>query len=278
VSLTHFTPRPISGIGVGLRAPHFPYILKNLPKIAWFEALTDNFMIDGGANLYRLEQIRQHYPITLHGVGLSIGSCDPLSEAYLARLATLVERYQPALVSDHLCWVSTQQQFLHELLPLPYTEEAVLHVANRVIQVQDRLKRRIALENVSSYLTYTHSTLSEWEFISAIAEQADCQILLDVNNIYVSSQNHQFSPQDYLSGIPKQRVAQYHLAGFSDEGTHLLDTHGAPIAEPVLKLFQQTVKQIGEQPTLIEWDNNLPDFTALQQEAQRVKQSIREPA
>jgi len=261
------TSETLHGVGVGLRSQHYATILENLPPVPWFEALTDNYCSDGGMNKMRLLQIREHYPLVLHGVGLSIGSTDPLNQDYLRQLKTLCEQVQPTLVSDHLCWIGVNQQCLHELMPLPYTEEALQHVVQRVQQVQEFLGRRILLENPSSYLSYQHSTMGEAEFLMACAEQADCWILLDVNNVYVSSVNHDFDPVAYLHAIAVDRVKQFHLAGYSDQTTHLLDTHGRVVQAPVWLLYEQALQRFGPVPALVEWDLDIPDFDTLWAEA-----------
>lgn len=256
----------LQGIGVGLRACHYPFIETERPTVAWFEVLSDNYFEAGGSHLFHLERIRAHYPMTLHGVGLSIGSTDPLDLAYLAQLKTLMQQIEPLLISDHLCWTALDGQYFHELLPLPYTEEAVQHVAQRILRVQEYLGQQIMIENVSSYLTFTHSTLSEWEFLQAIATEADCLILLDLNNIYVSAHNNQFAPEDYLNHLNKSSVAQFHLAGFQDHGTHLLDTHSTSVCAPVWELYKKAQHLFGPVPTAIEWDNDIPSFPQLLEE------------
>jgi uncharacterized protein len=253
---------------VGLRAQHYQTILETFPELPWFEALTDNYCSSGGMDLVRLMQVREHYPIVLHGVGLSIGSTDPLNKEYLSKLKSLCQRVQPAYVSDHLCWIGVENHYLHELMPLPYTEEALAHVADRVKQVQDYLGRQIMLENASSYLSYQHSTMFEAEFLAALAEKADCWILLDVNNVYVSSYNHGFDAKTYFDYLPKARIKQMHLAGYSDEKTQLLDTHGKPVQTPVWALYEESLKKFGPVPGLIEWDNDIPEFDVLLKEAQ----------
>lgn len=251
------------GFGVGLRRPHYSHILETRPKVDWFEAISENFMVDGGRPLEVLEGVRQSYPLVLHGVSLSIGSADPLDRDYLRKLADLARRFEPAWISDHLCWTGVGGRNLHDLLPLPYTEEAVRHVVSRVRQVQETLGRHILLENVSSYLTFQHSTLSEWEFLSAVAEEADCAILLDINNIYVSAFNHGFEAERYLDSVPAERVVQFHLAGHSDHGSYLLDTHDHPVCEAVWALYEKAVRRFGPVATLIEWDDNIPEFATL---------------
>lgn len=268
----------LQGVGVGLRSCHYPYIETHKPRVAWFEILSDNYFAAGGSSLRHLDQIRAHYPVTMHGVGMSIGSTDPLDMSYLQKLKTLINRINPLLVSDHLCWTSVGGQHFHELLPLPYTEEAVLHAVQRIKQIQDYLEQRIMIENVSSYLAFKHSTLTEWEFLQAVADEADCLILLDINNIYVSAQNNEFDPHNYLDGIAPTRVGQFHLAGFQDHGTHLLDTHGAAVYPAVWDLFDTALKKFGNVPTLIEWDNNIPDFPELLKEVKKAEERYVVPA
>jgi len=258
---------PLEGVGLGLRACHYSYIESEKPNVPWFEVLSDNYLQEEGPSLTHLETICASYPITLHGVGMSLGSCDPLNQDYLSKLKSLIRLTQPALVSDHLCWTSLGGEYFHELLPLPYTEEAVTHVATRIRQVQDYLEHQIMIENVSNYLAYKHSVLREWEFLQAIADEADCLILLDINNIYVSANNNNFDPNEYLNGINTNRIAQFHLAGYEDRKTHFLDTHGAAISAPVWDLFAKSIQKFGPIPTIIEWDNNIPTFEELQQEA-----------
>lgn len=258
-------------VGLGLRPYHYDFIEKEKPDIPWFEVLSDNYLRQSGLDFYHLEKICEAYPITLHGVGMSLGSTDPLNHHYLRQLKSLAQHTKSLMISDHLCWTSFNGQYFHELLPLPYTDEAVFHLVNRIRQVQDFLGQQIMVENVSTYLQFTHSTLKEWEFIKAIADEADCLILLDINNIYVSAHNNKFKPQEYLSKLPAARIAQLHLAGFSDLGTHLLDTHSAPVHPPVWTLFVETVKLFGAIPTIIEWDNKIPDFLRLQEEAKTAK-------
>lgn len=257
----------LQGVGLGLRADHYSYIEHESPKVPYFEVLSDNYLGLQGPSLFHLEKIRASYPLTLHGVGMSLGSTDPLDKHYLTQLKTLIQQIEPLIVSDHLCWTSVNGEHFNDLLPLPYTEEAVNHVAKRIKEVQHFLERPIMIENVSSYLTFKHSTLTEWEFIQAIADTADCFILLDINNVYVSSCNNGFNPHTYLQSIDKKRIRQFHLAGFEDKGTHLLDSHGAAIHTPVWELFQTAVHQFGKIPTVIEWDNDIPPFLQLMHEA-----------
>jgi uncharacterized protein (UPF0276 family) len=210
-------------------------------------------------------------PVALHGVSLSLGSTDPLRESYLAELAALAARVDPAWISDHLCWGSSGGHYAHDLLPLPYTEEALTHVAARIARVQDRLGRQILIENVSSYLTYVGSAVPEWEFLAEVARRADCGILLDVNNVYVSARNHGFDPLEYLAGIPVERVGQLHLAGHSDHGTHLLDTHDAPVCDDVWDLYRVALRRFGRVSTLVEWDEHIPELPTLLAEAERAR-------
>jgi uncharacterized protein (UPF0276 family) len=251
------------GFGLGLRIPHYDEILATRPKVDWFEILSENYLVPGGKPLYYLERIRANYPVVMHGVSLSIGGTDPLNRDYLKQLKALADRIEPKWISDHLCWTGVGGLNLHDLMPLPYTEEAVQHVVSRVKQVQDFLGRKILLENVSSYVTYKQSQLTEWEFLTHIAEQADCLILLDINNIYVSSFNHGFDPADYLNGIPIERVQQFHLAGHQNCGNYIVDTHDHPIINPVWALYETAVKRFGSVSTMIERDDNIPPLKEL---------------
>jgi uncharacterized protein (UPF0276 family) len=238
----------------------------------WFEVISENFMIAGGRPLQILEKARELAPVVLHGVSLNLGGTDPLRQDYLAGLDSLIRRFAPAWVSDHLCWGAIGGHYAHDLLPLPYTEEAVKHVAARVRHVQDRLGRCILVENVSSYLTYSISSMPEWVFLTAVAEEADCGILLDVNNIYVSAVNHGFSPTEYLSGIPAGRVGQIHLAGHSVSGDLLIDTHDHPVPTPVWQLYRESLRRFGPVSTLVEWDDQIPAFEELVAEANRARE------
>lgn len=257
--------------GIGLRAPHYREVLESLPAVGWLEVHSENYFGDGGAPLDYLERARHHYPISLHGVGLSLGSTDALDRAHLHRLKRLIERFEPGLVSEHLCWCSIDGRHLNDLLPLPYTEEALAHIAARIGVVQETLGRRILIENLSSYVQFRHSTIPEWEFVAAVADRADCHILLDVNNVYVSSRNHAFDPFDYLHAIPRGRVHEMHLAGHTvkqqPEGEILIDTHNAPVCEDVWALYGEALRRFGRLPTLIEWDSDLPELGVLVGEA-----------
>ncbi len=259
------------GIGIGLRTTHFSELLERRAKVDWFEAVSENFMMDGGRPLHVLEHVRRDSPLVLHGVSLSIGGTDPLDDVYLKQLTALADRFQPEWISDHLCWTGAKRHNLHELLPLPWTEEVLDHVADRVGRVQDVLGRRLVLENASTYLTYSHSTMGEAEFLAALVERADCQILLDVNNVYVSAFNHGFGAEAYIDRMPRDRVVQLHLAGHSDMGTHLLDTHDALVCPEVWELYRYTIRRLGRVPTLIEWDGDVPPLSTLEEEAARAR-------
>ncbi|MGB0749553.1 MAG: DUF692 domain-containing protein [Magnetospiraceae bacterium] len=256
--------------GLGLRAQHFSEILESTEGAAsgvdWFEAISENFIGVGGMPRRNLERVREQYPLVLHGVSLSIGGTDPLDTDYLNGLKTLIDDLEPALVSDHLCWTGVHGVHLHDLLPLPMTQQTVRHVADRVTQVQDFLGRRILLENASTYVTFAADEMTEWEFVTAIAEAADCHLLLDVNNIYVSSVNNGFDPLAYLDGIPAGRVRQIHLAGHQHNGDHIIDTHDAPVAEAVWDLYSTAIAQLGPVPTMIERDDHIPPFAEMVQE------------
>ncbi len=261
---------PHLGHGIGLRPRHYPQVLDGV-RADWFEIICENFMVPGGRPLAVLERVRAERPVVLHGVSLSIGSTDPLNVRYLDELRALAARIEPAWVSDHLCWGSHGQRYAHDLLPLPFTEEALAHVVERVRRVQDRLGRRILLENVSSYLAFAHSTMPEWSFLAAVAEGADCGILLDVNNVYVSSVNHDFRAEDYLAGLPVERIGQVHLAGHSNRGTHLLDTHDAAVCPEVWELYREAVRRFGAVSTLVEWDDHIPAIEEVLAEAERAR-------
>lgn len=259
------------GFGLGLRTDHFEYILQHQPDIDWFEVLSENYLVAGGKPRYYLEAIAEQYPVVMHGVSMSIGSSDPLDMDYLKALKKLSNDIQPKWISDHICWTSIHGVNSHDLLPLPYTEETVNHVAQRVRQVQDVLGRRILLENVSSYLSYQDSTMDEWDFLSQVAEAADCLVLLDINNIYVSARNHHFNPLDYLKKIDPRRVQQFHLAGHSDFGDYVIDTHDHDVPPSVWTLYQAALERFGAVSTMIERDANIPQFPALYNELLEAK-------
>jgi uncharacterized protein (UPF0276 family) len=254
---------PPLGFGLGLRVDHYEAILADNPPVDWFEALTENYLVPGGKPLDYLMRIRERYPMVMHGVSLSIGSTQPLDRVYLAQVKALAARLEPQWVSDHLCWTGIAGRNMHDLLPLPYTDEAVANVVDRVRTVQDILGRRILLENVSSYVTYRDSQVTEWDFLREIAERADCLILLDVNNIYVSSVNHEFDPLEYLNAIPVDRVQQIHLAGHENHGDYLVDTHDHPVRDPVWELYSAALRRFGNVSTMIERDANIPPLEEL---------------
>jgi hypothetical protein len=262
---------PYLGHGVGLRPKHYPAILEEGRRADWFEVISENFMIRGGRPLHVLERVRAERPIVLHGVSLSLGGSDPLNDRYLTELRALAVRFEPAWISDHLCWGSHGGHYAHDLLPLPYTEEALAHVVARVVAVQEALGRQMLVENVSSYVAFAHSTMAEWTFLAAVAERADCGILLDVNNVYVSAVNHGFDPYAYLDGIPVGRVGQIHLAGHTDKGTYLLDSHDHPVRAEVWDLYRAGVRRFGRISTLVEWDEHIPPFEDVLAEAERAR-------
>jgi uncharacterized protein len=260
------------GFGLGARPQHYEALLgERRGRVAWLEALTENYLVPGGRPLHYLERLREHYPLTLHGVSLSIGGTDPLDEDYLAAVKALIARVEPVWVSDHLCWTGVDGINLHDLLPLPFTEAVVRHVVARISHVQERLGRQLALENVSSYVSFAGAEMSEWEFLHEIAERADCRLLLDVNNVYVSSVNHGFDALAYLRGVPAARLQQFHLAGHRQQGNYLIDTHDAPVPEPVWDLYRAAVERFGALSTLIERDDNIPPLEELLSELDRAR-------
>jgi uncharacterized protein (UPF0276 family) len=251
------------GFGLGLRPDNYEAILADRPRIDFFEALTENYLVPGGKPLHYLDRIRAEYPLVLHGVSLSIGSTAPLNTVYLEALKGLIRRVEPRWISDHLCWTGVSGMNLHDLMPMPYTESALDHLVPRVREVQDRIGQRILLENVSSYVAYRSSEMTEWEFLAQLAERADCLLLLDVNNVYVNSVNHHFDPDEFIRGVPASRVAQIHLAGHERQDKYIIDTHDAPVAEPVWALFKRTRARIGPVATMIERDANIPPLEEL---------------
>jgi uncharacterized protein (UPF0276 family) len=263
---------PNLGFGLGLRTDHYHEILEAKAngglEVDWFEALSENYMVPGGKPHYFLDRIRADYPIVMHGVSLSIGSTTVFDQDYLRDLKALADRIEPAWISDHLCWTGVHGQNIHDLLPLPYTEETVKHVVERINIVQDYLGRQLLLENVSSYASYIDSTMTEWEFINEIAERADCLLLLDVNNIYVSSYNHSFDPKAFVEGMPKKRVQQIHLAGHHNHGDYIIDTHDAPVIASVWDLYEYAIARFGAVSTMIERDDKIPALTELVGELQ----------
>lgn len=262
---------PHLGYGVGLRSVHFQHVLDARPKVDWFEIISENFMDSGGRPLAVLDAVAERYPIGMHGVSLSIGSTDPLNRAYLAKLKALAERVDAKLVSDHLCWTGVAGRNTHDLLPMPYTEEALAHTIERVKVVQDFLERRIAIENPSSYVEFKSSTIGEAEFLARLAEGADCLLQVDVNNVYVSAFNHGFDARAWLAAIPQERVAYYHLAGHTNRGTHIIDTHSDHVIPEVWALYDYAVELSGGRSTLLEWDEDIPEFDVVHAEVLKAK-------
>lgn len=254
-------------VGIGLRAPHYRELLATDVRIGWLEVHSENYFGAGGQPLHFLERFRERFPVSLHGVGLSLGSVDPLACHHLLPLKALVERVQPRFVSDHLCWGSVDGRYLHDLLPLPYTDEALTHFCARVDQAQDHLGQRLLVENVSSYVRFEGADMFEWDFLAAVARRTGCGLLLDVNNIYVSAMNHGFDARRYVDAIPSAAVEEIHLAGFDVSGDLLVDTHGRRVADEVWSLYRHAIQRLGAVPTLIEWDTNLPTLAVLLGEA-----------
>ena len=266
---------PQLGIGVGLRTTHYRDILQGKPAVDWFEVLSENYMQTRGRPLAILDQVAERYPVVLHGVSMSIGSTDPLDRGYLGELKALRDRIGARWVSDHICWTGAHGRNTHDLLPLPLTEEALRHTARRVREVQDFLGAPLVLENVSSYASFAASTMTEWEFVAALVREADCGLLLDVNNIYVSARNHGFDPEDYLRALPMDRVVQFHVAGHSDLGTHVIDTHIGPVPDPVWGLLRAARALGAEAPVLLEWDAFIPPLAVVHAEALRAEAFLR---
>jgi uncharacterized protein (UPF0276 family) len=269
---------PYLGCGLGLRTVYYQEILDTLPLIDWFEIISEDYMHLSGNPLYYLDKIREQYPIVMHGVSMSIGSVDPLNWDYLMQLKKLILHVKPKWVSDHCCWTGVHGINMHDLLPLPYTEEALLHLTERIKQVQDFLERPLVIENVSSYVDYVDSAMSEWEFLTALCESTGSLLLLDINNVYVSAFNHGFDAMDFINGIPTKYVQQFHLAGHTNKGSHIIDTHDEPIIEPVWSLFQEALQRFGKISTLIERDDRFPPLAELLSECDRAKQLMPEMA
>lgn len=268
---------PDLGVGVGFRPKHAARVLEGAPpRVDWFEVISENFLVPGGAPIANLERLRAKHRVVLHGVSLGIGSAEETSKAYLNGLRELADRVDPPWVSDHLCWSRSEGRDLHDLLPLPYTKAMVARVADRAKRVQDVLGRPFALENVSSYMTFRESRMSEWDFLAEVAEAADCGVLFDVNNVYVSAFNHGFDAERYVDAVPVERVVQVHLAGHTDKGTHLLDTHSDHVKDDVWRLYQRFLRRAGAVSTLIEWDEDIPEWDVLEEEAQRAMKARRE--
>lgn len=263
---------PNLGLGVGLRTVHFRHILRRWPKVDWFEIISENFMDSGGRPRYVLEQIAERYPIVMHGVSMSVGSTDPLNFEYLAKLKRLADAVDACWVSDHLCWTGVAGLNTHDLLPIPLNEETLKHVSNRVRAVQEILERPLVLENPSTYVTFADSTFTEWDFLSQLTRETGCGLLLDVNNVFVSSVNHDFDPAEYIRNVPANRVVQFHLAGHTDCGTHRIDTHDNHVIEPVWELYRLAHHLTGGVATLLEWDANIPEFSVVHAEVCKAKQ------
>lgn len=262
-------PRSLQGVGVGLRAPHVNHILSTLPKLDWLELLADNHMVKGGWARQQAIEIAYHYPVTMHCVGMSIGSVDPINFEYLDKIKSLAKEVKPRLISDHLCWTSVHSHYSHDLLPLPYTEEALKYLTERISIIQEHLGVQIAIENVSAYLTYKHSCIDEVDFLNQLAEEADCLILFDINNVYVNKKNNNQNVAHYMDKINLNRVAEIHLAGFEDKGHYYLDAHNNLVSEPVWQLYRSLMQRNNVIPTLIEWDHDIPEFQVLYGEAQK---------
>jgi uncharacterized protein (UPF0276 family) len=263
---------PSLGYGLGLRSTYYQQILEQSPDVDWFEVVSENFMVQGGKALYYLDAIAERYPLVMHGVSLSIGGPHALDLDYLKQLKHLAERVKPAWISDHLCWSRGNAHQLHDLLPLPYTEESLDYIAARVMQVQDVLQRPLVLENVSSYVRAAADDFTEWEFLAVLSRISGCELLLDVNNVYVSSRNHGFDPWTFISSLPVDKVRQLHLAGHSDYGDYVIDTHDHPVSDPVWALYQRTLEHFGPVATLLERDDHFPPFDELLDELQKARQ------
>ena len=267
---------PFLGFGLGLRPQHYAEILDGSPEIDWFEVLSENYMIPGGQPMRMLDRICERYPVVMHGVSMSIASTSPLDMDYLRQLKALAARVKPVWISDHLCWTGVHGVNLHDLLPVPYTKEALLHVVDRVNQVQDFLDRSFTLENVSSYVTFGQSEMSEWDFVSEVSKRTGCWLLFDVNNVYVSAFNHEFAAEDFLNGVPKDRIVQFHVAGHSHEETHMIDTHDHPVCAEVWDLYRKAVETFGPVSTMIERDDNIPPLAELVDELNHARAIARD--
>lgn len=265
---------PNLGFGVGLRTVHYDYIISNNPPVDWFEIISENFLDTKGRSLYILKKIAEKYRIVTHGVSMSIGSTDDLNIEYLQKLKTLADTLDTPWITDHLCWTGVNAHNIHDLLPLSYNKESLDHIVDRIKKAQDIVQRPLAFENVSAYIEFSNSTMTEWDFIAEMSEKADCGILLDVNNIYVSSYNHGFDPYEFIDAIPADRICQYHLAGHTNKGTHILDTHSDHVVDAVWELYRYAVNKSGPRSTLLEWDDNIPDFDTVHQEVLKAKQHI----
>lgn len=254
------------GHGLGLRAPHIDHILETKPNVDWFEIVSENYMHTRGNHFEKLLAVRQHYPIAMHGVSLSIGSTDEFDQKYLASWKELINIIEPTQVSDHLCWCHVNAHHSHDLLPLPQTQEVVDHIVNRIDYIQNLIQRPIMLENASTYVSFKTSQMPEWDFISKIADKSGCGILLDINNIFVNAHNHSFDALDYIQAINPDKIGYFHLAGHFDKGTYLFDTHGDRMVEGAWDLYEKTLQHTGVKPTLVEWDTDIPSFEVLMEE------------
>jgi uncharacterized protein len=263
-------PAPL-GYGLGLRPVYFDEIMSTRPPVDWFEIISENYMVDGGRPLAMLDRVRADYPIVMHGVSMSLASTDPLDFDYLAQLKALIERVQPAWVSDHVAWTGVHGLTLHDLLPIPYTREALDHIVDRIRRVQDYLGRPLVVENASTYVSFVASEMSEPEFITQMAERADCLLLLDINNVFVSSFNHGYDPVAVIDGVPVERVVQFHMAGHTDKGTHRVDTHDQPVCSEVWALYEHARRRFGDVSAMIERDDNFPPFSELLDELQQMR-------
>jgi len=264
------------GVGIGLRIPHYNHILENKPVCDWFEIISENFMVDGGRPLWVLEQILEQYRVVQHGVSMYFGSVEPLNREHMRRLKALVQRTKTPWLSDHLCWGSVDGTYSHDLLPMPYTFEAAKRTAQKIREARDFLEVPVVVENVSSYAEFHASEMTEWQFLTEVVEGADCGVLLDVNNIYVSSQNHSFDPFEYLNNVPHDRVAQIHIAGHSKYEKYILDTHDHPVIDPVWRLYERAIDLVGPTATLLEWDDRIPSFEEVHNEALKAKRFVPE--
>ncbi len=270
----------LAGFGLGLRTPHYQDFIDAPQRVDWLEIISENYLVDGGKPLYYLDRIRRDYPMVMHGVSLSIGSADPLDMDYLGQIRQLARRIEPAWISDHICWTGTNSLNMHDLLPMPLTRQSLEHIVSRVGQVQEFLSRPLVLENASTYVSFHCDELAEWEFVDELVKRSGCELLLDVNNVYVSSVNHGFAPRDYINAVPAAAVRQIHLAGHEDHGDYIIDTHDHPIVDPVWELYAYTLGRIGMVPTMIERDDNIPPLAEMVAEldhARRIARSIRPP-
>ena len=265
------TTKDLSGAGIGLRGQHIPGVIQGLPDVPWFEILADNHFAEGGLIPHQLAAVRSSYPITFHCVGMSIAGVDPLDMNYLEKIRALAEKYEPSWVSDHLCFTQYARHQYHDLLPFPYSEDSLIHVCERVNKIQDYLGRVLVVENVSTYLQFLDSSMTEAEFLKSLCHKTGCEILLDVNNAYVNEINHGIDARDFIRSLPSEHIREVHLAGFEDRGEYLIDAHNNLVATPVWTLYEYLVQQHGVKPTLIEWDNDIPEFSVLLEEAQRAE-------